>query len=155
MPEETQETPEPTEEEKRKAEEEAAARLIKNEAKANDPVEKGKKWLSKLRSDQAVCLGMLREAKSAVPNLKEALRLEYVKMFTDALGNITKAADGIQQFLANPKHASLQQRKPAFLFALSAFTDFRKEKKAWEGLISAVKPKAKPTPKAKEAATPA
>ena len=90
-----------------------------------------------------------------MPNLKEVLRLEYVNMFTDALGHITKVADGIQKILANPKDASLQQGKPAFEFALFALTDFRKEKKAWEGLISAVNPKAKPKPKAKEAATPA
>ena len=99
-------------------------------------------------------LGMLREATSAVPNLKEALRLEYVKMFT-ALGNITKAADGIQKFLANPKDASLQQGKPAFEFALSALTDFRKKKKPWEGLMFVVNPKATPKPNAKVAATPA
>ena len=74
-------------------------------------------------------------------------------MFTDALEKMTKADDQIQKFLGNPKDQSLQG--PAFESALAALTDFRKEKKSWDGLMSAVNPKAKPKPKAKVAATPA
>ena len=150
LPEEKEDLKELTEEEKRKAAEAEAARQIKKEAKANDPIEKGKKWLSKLPSDQAQCLALLREANSAVPNMRESLRLEYVKIFTDALESLTAAANKIQGFLANPKDVSLHA--PAFEAAHAALADFRKEKKSWEGMMAAVNPKAKAKSKAAAAA---
>ena len=66
------EDPEPTEEEKRKAAEAAAAQAFAKEQTSNDPIEKAKKWMSELPSHQATCLSLMRQADKPVQNPKTA-----------------------------------------------------------------------------------
>ena len=71
-----------------------------------------------------------------------------MKIFTDALASMHDAADGIQKFLSNPKD-TMGLGKDTFETALNAVSDFRVHKKAWEGVMAAVNPKAKGKAKAK------
>ena len=146
LPQEDASVAEQTPEEKRAAEdeqqrltEEREAKRLLAEEKKNTPSEKAKAWLSKFAADQAACLSLIAKSTVAIQGMKDPLRLEYNKIFTDVASKMDDACKGIQKYLANQTVDPTE----AFETATEIVGEFKREKKAFDRCIESYERKDK------------